>query len=838
MRLPRAFLSHTSADKPFVEQVANALGREYCFYDAYCFHAGDDLIEAIDRGIAAASMIVLFASPGALRSDWVQLELNKAQEKKLAERTFHGLALGIGAEVRHTDLPPWLQASHFETAPNPNHAARIIRTLLDEQVRKTEGQVFVGRRDETGAFERELAGAPPGARVFSFHGLYAIGRRTLLARLARDLLGFQRLIEIPVPKGERIQDISVTLASHVEPYTSKDDFQKKTNLLKHQSVDAAARYAAARVIDLAGSGALPVLLDDGGLLADDASPSPAVFHLLAEATKNPSASIALLSTRRPEMALHGLSPSVDVYVHPLSEDETRNLIGLLLQKAGVSANREDVRALAEQCKGHPAAANYAASLAVRYGAPVIARDLSKIVDFRSNLFLGYLQKHGLSPEAAALLKLLAYYRTLPMRVIGHALGFNTDLLIKLLIELMDLALLHYAGGDRYTLAHPVEDAVLRAFGTGDINHTAVADELGHYLDEAQPEERHVALTRALFRASRFSYGTRSDWALKTVAELLRLAEQLFHQREYDRAIPTLREILLEDPDVGEARSFLVRSFIHLGNYNDADEENKWFQTKGQLRDFYFLQGFSLRKQGHLKEARDAYLEAEQRGRRDVSLMRELASCSLHLGDYEDARKRVARAHQNAPGNRMITDLGVVIALRQRNIQEARQELAKLELVDRPEFYLYRRSTVEYEEGKLKEARSSVVRAISGAVRPTFEMYSQLAKCCIEVGDYAEAARAIRKLETEYPRRMPDVKLGLWCKWETAQGKFENAQGYWSKLSDKSLPVHMALRLDIIRGLLQRRSHPADAKAHLEKEKLDLEAAVLPETTRYADPVHG
>ncbi|HWA76577.1 MAG TPA: TIR domain-containing protein [Polyangiaceae bacterium] len=833
MRLPRAFLSHSSIDKQFVGQVAAALGREYCFYDEYCFHAGDDLIEAIDRGIAASAMIVLFASPDALNSEWVELELNKAQEKKLAERTFQGLALGIGNNVQQSNLPAWLRATRFEAALNPTHASRVIRAQLDELVRKTEGQVYVGRRDETASFERDLAGAPPGARIFAFHGLDAIGRRTLLGRVAHDLLGFQRLVEVPVPKGERTQDIAATLASHVEPYTSKDDFQKKTNAIKRQSPDVAARYAASRVIDLVRAGGLPVFVDEGGLLGDDASPTPQVAAVLAEAAGNAQANIALVSARRPEVGA-----CVDVYIKPLSDDETRTLLGLLLQKAGVSAARDDLRCLAEQCKGHPAAVRYAASLSARYGAPVVARDVAKIVDFRSNLFLGYLQKHGLSAEATAMLKLLAFYRALPVRVMGHALGFNTDLLSKLLVELMDLALIHYAGGDRYALAHPVEDAVLRAFGSTGVNHTAVADELSHYLDEAEPEERHIELTRALFRATRYSYGSRSDWALKTVAELLQIAENLFHQQEYDRVIPILRELIVEDPELKEARSFLVRALIHSGLFSEAEEENKWFQSKGLLRDFYFLQGFNLRKQGRLAPARDAYLEAEQRGRKDVTLMRELASCYLHLGEYAEARKRVARALQSDRGNRMVVDLAIVIALRQGDIQEARRELAKLELVDRPEFYLHRRSTIEYDEGNIKEARSSIARAISVATRPTFEMYSQLAKCCIELDEFREAARAIRKLETEYARRMPDVKLGLWCKWETAQGKFENAEAYWKKLSDKSLPVHMALRLDIIRGFLQRRSLSSVVRASLELEKATLEAAVLPETARYPDPSGG
>lgn len=91
MSIPRAFLSHSSVDKAFVEQVAENLGREFCVFDKYCFHAGDDLVDSIEKGMARSSLLVLFASAEALKSDWVRLELLQAQKRKLSELTFQAL---------------------------------------------------------------------------------------------------------------------------------------------------------------------------------------------------------------------------------------------------------------------------------------------------------------------------------------------------------------------------------------------------------------------------------------------------------------------------------------------------------------------------------------------------------------------------------------------------------------------------------------------------------------------------------------------------------------------------------------------------------------------------
>lgn len=89
MKVLRAFLSHSSTQKDFVEAVARELGRQYCVFDQYSFHTGDDLHEAIKRGLNDSSLFVLFASKEALKSFWVDFELNEASRlaiQKFIER--------------------------------------------------------------------------------------------------------------------------------------------------------------------------------------------------------------------------------------------------------------------------------------------------------------------------------------------------------------------------------------------------------------------------------------------------------------------------------------------------------------------------------------------------------------------------------------------------------------------------------------------------------------------------------------------------------------------------------------------------------------------------------
>lgn len=72
----RAFLSHSSANKKFVEPIAKLLGNDRCIYDARTFEAGMQTISEIFTGLSNTDVFVFFISDAALNSEWVKIELN------------------------------------------------------------------------------------------------------------------------------------------------------------------------------------------------------------------------------------------------------------------------------------------------------------------------------------------------------------------------------------------------------------------------------------------------------------------------------------------------------------------------------------------------------------------------------------------------------------------------------------------------------------------------------------------------------------------------------------------------------------------------------------------
>jgi hypothetical protein len=87
--MTRLFLSHTSADKPFVEKLAvdlRKLGVDV-WYDNWEIKVGDSIVEKINAALAANDYLVIILSPRAVQSDWVRRELNSSLMRSLSDRS-------------------------------------------------------------------------------------------------------------------------------------------------------------------------------------------------------------------------------------------------------------------------------------------------------------------------------------------------------------------------------------------------------------------------------------------------------------------------------------------------------------------------------------------------------------------------------------------------------------------------------------------------------------------------------------------------------------------------------------------------------------------------------
>jgi hypothetical protein len=80
--LGKVFISHTTADKPFVRRLAARLEKSHfhTWLDERDLIAGDPLPQSIAKALQAAKVILGIISKASAASNWLQYELNLATE--------------------------------------------------------------------------------------------------------------------------------------------------------------------------------------------------------------------------------------------------------------------------------------------------------------------------------------------------------------------------------------------------------------------------------------------------------------------------------------------------------------------------------------------------------------------------------------------------------------------------------------------------------------------------------------------------------------------------------------------------------------------------------------
>lgn len=821
----RAFLSHSSRDKEAVEAVALALGRQYCVYDKFAFETGDDFRTAIRTGLAASKVFVLFFSRHSRDSVWVGFEAREAELQSLGDYTSRALVYLIDSAVGIEDLPEWLRRSKVTREIAPSTIARDIREHIDGINRQARGTYFVGRTKEMALVQRALTpiGAPP-PRVLVLSGLPGIGRKTLAAVVGKNLLSVGRTIVFKVSPGDTVRDLLLKVADLLEPYSTPERLAELKQQIVHLDAESVLPRLRADLSRAAGSGELPVLQDDGGMLDNDGHFSPDIQAILNLVEQNRELYLCLVTERRPRETVP-TSPLPHVRVDPLTEDDVKVLLSSMANRIDITLTASELAVLAAAIGGFPPSAYFAVYLLEAYGVSAIVNSTRPLVSDRAMTFVRHLKELDLAPEAIAMLKALSAVGPLPLQVLGESLGLDPEQTTKILMNLMDAALVVATDRGLYAIADPVSDAVFSEFGYDPSLYSRVAARLSDALATENVEAGRMELQRVLHRAYTLSGDkTFLGKADMLVSDWVDLGKRFYFSREFALALELFAMAVEQRPDNVGIRMDHIRALIQEEYWDGARAALDDLRRKGAVKEADYLLGFLERKRNaNLPAAVKAYEAALARGFRGVAIHRELALCYFNLRNFERARYHIDRAEEHRFGarNPYVVDLKVLIATSQGDEPTARSQLRILEDIDQTAFSTYRSSTVEFAFGSRESALELASEAIASISKPTFDMLAQRIKCETATGRLDLAREHLVDLDGKFARTHEDRRTCLWIQWEVAHGAWRNAMGHWERLLNKDNVVHQYLRRVVLRGLLQH-----DLLPDAERSQFEAEIAVL------------
>lgn len=735
--MPRAFLSHSTDDKPYVDEVAKYLGRPRTTIDSQAFRPGEDFRQAIRRSLDDSDVFVIFVSPKSLASSWVQFEVDEAELRAIRGTLRRSIAIFIDGPVSPSDLPVWLSRVRAVPHTSPAQSARTIESLLFNS--SDHQRPFIGRNEDLQRGVRKLSTDDPLPRIAIISGLEGVGRRSYLARLLKDALSLDLGPIIVLPTTATLEDLFIQ--SHPTMLT-RADAERQLETFRSFPQREQASEVARQLAFLAQQGGAPCIVDRGAMLNSGGTYTEDYGFVIEDFLSVPDIYLCLIHTRAPEVRkLPFASHALERRLRPLQTPDTQALIVRLLLDANIRVAADKSERLAEVAGGFPPAAYFLVAQIEDYGVDVVLNDPARTADFHSRSFSRFLRDLKLPPVERELLVYLASESKLTLAGLAAATGHSLERTAAAVRSLVDLSIVENVD-DEYSVTAPIQKTVVRSEGAHNRKWYEAA--FARLENEYWTDERTLpalSVVDATLRAGlRIGLqGTAGRGSLVRPSLLIYAAQEMYHRRDHESAL----EYLVRAENLGGRTTQLlelkVKCLAQLERFGDARKSLNDYRNSGERRQWY-LDGFIERKARNHSQACAKFQRGYAKGDRSISLLRDYADSLLRTHALEEAASIANEALDRERGNVYILDLVVRISLAVGSTDEIEQALNALEAADLDEdFILYRRASFLLQRrGNSEAIRAAVTlaeRAVSKRNAP-LEAFAVLARALIRSKEWA------------------------------------------------------------------------------------------------------
>jgi tetratricopeptide (TPR) repeat protein len=680
----RVFLSHSSANKPFVRAVFDMLGNANAEFDELTFDAGLFNAETIRRSLDRCDIFALFATPEGLSSGYVQLEANFALEalaKGTLKRVFSFCLQGVLPHSLPNALP---QISAITQQMSPGACARFLKSQLIElaiQI-QTIQRPFVGREIDIKAIKSELSDPDERlSRSFAFSGIDGVGRRTLAKRLINDIYPntAKVLPEINFEYAADLRDMIRSLL-HLEARMSK--LELINELSEFETLTTSRKIE--RIGDLVNtfySNREPIIIvDAGGVINTDGSFNISITQILKSLEpRTPPYFIFILSRLPPRVT----RPPVDLVrlfrVPALQPEDVQQLVSFHLRSKQLAPSREDIDRLAEMTDGHPYNIQYLLRLIDEKGTRLVLDDPSDLIAFKRRRGIEFISRMKLTDSQIIIIKLLRFFGYLSISTIAMLMDRGAAEISQAIVGLEEL---HFIDRQSSIISinRPLRTGFFRidTFNCTDVELKEFTKKLISIF-EAYSSDDHIeiALISAATKAALLTDGTPSIalYTLLIPSHEVYIANIFYDQKQYKRCADLCGQTIIR-PDIEGEDAWLEAVVLRALSLARLGEKRQFDETINRLRHInsprikeklLFLEGFWQRLTGELLEAKEKFLIAHSMNRRSFSTLRELSYTLIQLDENEEAEKYARIGFEIKPMDPYNADIYLAAKLAQRKV---------------------------------------------------------------------------------------------------------------------------------------------------------------------------
>lgn len=731
----RAFLSHSSKDKGFVENVSLLLKPGTFEIDSQTFDAGLLNSQVIVEALKRCDLFCLFLSDDSINSTYVQFETLMGTELFAKGQINRFLVLCIDENSFARSSENIKLFSVVRRVPSIETAARLIQGTLVSAFSsdKKFSHPFIGREEALKDLEKQVFDPerPPQKAIY-VSGISGSGRRTLVRKFFQDQYPQAGSIfpVIYVESLDGLEEIHRKVISALRPSMTGRELATRMQNFTVSSKKEKIRQISALLNSLPASRESCFIVDVGGVLNDSGAFFEEISSIIASLETRPHPAVSIISSR---MAREKRREKDVAYtaLRSLSRDESTRLTQRLLREENINTSPEQLIALSELCDSHPYNFYKLIDEVKTVGADSFLANPAEFVEWKHRRSSEYIGKIQLNEIEVSVLSVLRILPTLDLSAISDALEIAPEKIAEALQRLIYLHILEHSG-DEFSVSPAVRNAVERdrRIGLPDDTRNAIlsrlATSLAVRLDEGTAA---IALVdSAVLSAIQSGHETFAA-AFLLPSHYVWLARREYDQKHYQESIRLSKEALRSAGRLSRSAVITACRFLCLSSARVADNES--FKL-GILRleaipsdaqsssNIAFLKGFNERMKGHQALAETLFREAYRLSPGNYSTARELSAIYLSRGDLDDAEMFAREAYSIASTNVYVLDILIAVLTRKlrgkakdnREVQELMDALKIEGDEGGRSFYTTRLAELELVSGDRRAARTLAQGAIS------------------------------------------------------------------------------------------------------------------------------
>jgi len=762
----RAFLSHSSKDKGYVERVAELLKPGTYELDSETFDAGLLNSMVISDALKRCDLFVLFLSEDSVIAPYVEFEVLLGTElfARGQVRRFLAICIDEGAFSKASENVKLF--SIVRRVSTEETAAWLVQGALVAAA-STESQFshpFIGREDSLKELESQVIDpARPPQKALYVSGNFGTGRRTLVKKFFQNQYPQVGLAfpSIKVEELDGLDEIYRKTLAAVRPAMTANELSTRLRAFGAAEKIEKARQIAALLNSLIAARESSFILDSGGILDDSGTLHPEVSLILDNLDARPHPPVSIISPRMvPFKARRSENDTAYCAVKSLAREEAVRLAQRLLRDAGISATSEQISELVDLSDRHPYNF-YQIVQQVKYmGLKPFLASPGEFIEWKHRQSSEYLGRVELDDVEMQLLGLLKFIPTLDFQAILEALELEPSAAADSMLRLTQLHIVEHSG-DEFSISPAMRIAVERDKRVAvpeDKRKTALgklAETLAFRLDEGTAP---ISLIDAAVLSSIEAGSETYAIVFLLPSHYVWLAKRHYDQKHYQESIRLAKEALkstgrLSRAALAAACRFMCLSAARIGDSATFEmgigrlaqaATDKWARSN-----IAFLRGFNERMKGHLPSAEEHFRDAWGLSPGNYSTARELAAVCLARGNLDDAEYYAREAFSISSSNAYVLDILVAVLTRKlgAKVKENAEVRGLMDVLGDVgneggrSFYTTREAEIELVGGDRRRAMKLAEEAIARTPN-IFEPRRIYAEVLLAEGNFAKAAEAI------------------------------------------------------------------------------------------------